>query len=109
MCRCQAIVTSPMYWAVTECFIIGEYTLSTNNARGWDTAERKCFDPQYANGRYYVCYQVAIFYFLKTAVTMTIFCQSFVLEETHSGKMLGFAFCRPLLAKITAPWQVRGT
>ena len=51
----------------------------------------------------------AIFYFLKTAVTMTIFCQSFVLEETHSGKMLGFAFCRPLLAKITAPWQVRGT
>ena len=38
------MVTSPMYWAVTECFIIGEFTLSTSNAYGWDTAERSCFD-----------------------------------------------------------------
>jgi hypothetical protein len=42
--RCKAIVTSPMYWYWTECFIIGEYTLTTNDADGWDTAERECFD-----------------------------------------------------------------
>ena len=42
--RCRAVVTSPMYWYWTECFIIGEYTLSRSNAYGWDTAERSCFD-----------------------------------------------------------------
>ena len=43
--RCQAVVTSPMSWYLTECFIIGDYKLSTNDATGWDVAERKCFDP----------------------------------------------------------------
>ena len=43
------MVTSPMSWAVTECFIIGEYTLSRSNAYGWDTAERSCFEPEFEN------------------------------------------------------------
>ena len=33
-----------MFWYYTECFIIGEYTLTETNAYGWDTAERDCFD-----------------------------------------------------------------
>jgi hypothetical protein len=33
-----------MTWYWTECFIIGEYTLTTDGAYGWDTAERECFD-----------------------------------------------------------------
>merc|ERR1712176_1407435 len=45
---CQAVVTSPMSWYWTECFIIGEYTLTTNNAYGWDTAERECFDSDFS-------------------------------------------------------------
>ena len=50
--RCKSVVTSPMYWAVTECFIIGEYTLSRNNAYGWDTAERSCFERDFENEEY---------------------------------------------------------
>ena len=42
--RCKAAVTSPKFWAATGCFSIADYTLTTDNARGWETAERTCFE-----------------------------------------------------------------
>ena len=48
---CHAVVTSPMYWYWTECFVIGEYYLTEDDAVGWDTAERTCFDPDFKRGK----------------------------------------------------------
>ena len=41
---CRAVVTSPKYWSETGCYIIGDYTLSSDDADGWATAERRCFE-----------------------------------------------------------------
>ena len=40
--RCKAVVTSPMAWEYTECFVIGDYTIHEDD--NWRTAKRACFD-----------------------------------------------------------------
>jgi hypothetical protein len=41
--RCEAVVTTPLNWAYTECFVLGDHTMISGTP-GWRTAERTCFD-----------------------------------------------------------------
>ncbi|XP_063692146.1 uncharacterized protein LOC134824275 [Bolinopsis microptera] len=41
---CMAAVISPKHLDVAICYVIGEYTLSDDNAYAWYTAERRCLE-----------------------------------------------------------------